>query len=65
MQDSVARRISEVCATSRVGRTKVYEAIKRGELNVRSIALRRRIPLSTAQTIAELVRVVESLFRIG
>jgi hypothetical protein len=35
MQNSIAVKISEVCAASRVGRTKVYEAIKRGELRAK------------------------------
>ena len=35
MQDSVALKINEVSAESRVGRTKVYEAIKRGELKAK------------------------------
>lgn len=35
MQNPIALRISEVCAASRIGRTKVYEAIKRGELRAR------------------------------
>jgi excisionase family DNA binding protein len=35
MQNSIALKISEVCAASRVGRTKVYEAIKRGELRAK------------------------------
>jgi len=35
MQSPIALRISEVCAASRIGRTKVYEAIKRGELRAR------------------------------
>jgi len=32
MQGPIALKISEVCAASRIGRTRVYEAIKRGEL---------------------------------
>ena len=35
MQNPIALRISEVCAASRIGRTKVYEAIKRGELRAK------------------------------
>jgi excisionase family DNA binding protein len=35
MQNPIALRISEVCAASRIGRTRVYEAIKRGELRAR------------------------------
>jgi excisionase family DNA binding protein len=35
MQNPLALRINEVCAASRIGRTRVYEAIKRGELRAR------------------------------
>jgi excisionase family DNA binding protein len=35
MSYPIALRISEVCAASRIGRTRVYEAIKRGELRAR------------------------------
>jgi excisionase family DNA binding protein len=35
MQNPIALKISEVCAASRIGRTRVYEAIKRGELRAR------------------------------
>ena len=35
MQDTIALKISEVCAASRVCRTNVYEAIKRGELRAK------------------------------
>ena len=35
MQSPIALKISEVCAASRIGRTRVYEAIKRGELRAR------------------------------
>jgi len=32
MPSQIALKISEVCAVSRIGRTKVYDAINRGEL---------------------------------
>jgi excisionase family DNA binding protein len=35
MQNQIALKISEVCAASRIGRTRVYDAIKRGELRAR------------------------------
>jgi excisionase family DNA binding protein len=31
----IALKITEVCAASRIGRTRVYDAIKRGELRAR------------------------------
>jgi excisionase family DNA binding protein len=35
MPNPIALKISEVCSASRIGRTRVYEAIKRGELPAR------------------------------
>jgi excisionase family DNA binding protein len=35
MQNPIALKISEVCAASRIGRTRVYDAIKRGELRAK------------------------------
>jgi excisionase family DNA binding protein len=35
MQNPVALKISEACAASRIGRTRIYEAIGRGELRAR------------------------------
>jgi Helix-turn-helix domain len=35
MENPIALKISEVCAASRIGRTRVYDAIKRGELRAK------------------------------
>ena len=35
MPNPIALKINEVCAASRMGRTSVYDAIKRGELRAR------------------------------
>jgi len=35
MPNPIALKISEVCSASRIGRTSVYDAIKRGELRAR------------------------------
>ncbi|MBP0115315.1 MULTISPECIES: helix-turn-helix domain-containing protein [Bradyrhizobium] len=35
MQTPLVLKISEACAASRIGRTKLYDAIKRGELRAR------------------------------
>ena len=35
MPNPIALKISEVCAASRIGRTRVFDAIKRGELRAK------------------------------
>ncbi len=35
MQTPMALKISEACSASRIGRTRIYDAIKRGELRAK------------------------------
>ena len=55
MQNPIALKISEVCAASRIGRTGVYEAVKRGELRA------RKNGKSTLVLYAELVEWLDQL----